>query len=334
MFTNEDRDNLIEYAKAHFSDLIPYDDPEYESKLQQMAEAYADAEINGIGEKDDDLLVDPFDFDKKISLVDDYDDDELRKNYIKWQTESPNLFSKWFPKIERLRSDALYIPKSFIIYVPEDIMYCFFMEKQGDRERITEWVKDNVMPVIEKEFPEGELFVKNGCFSNKFRFGTSCHIKGTDLENVVNHIIEIQYDSFAYDTCGNMEIVLREYINPSEDTQCIYDGMPFRPEVRIFYDFDKKKVLYAVNYWDWDYCNEIICSKEEDAYVYKSLYSQEDGDVLRLTEKHYRMIEKALETVSLEDKWSVDFILEEDRVVLIDMAVAYQSAYWDPDKIN
>ena len=73
MFTNEDRENLIEYAKAHFSDLIPYDDPEYESKLQQMAEAYADTEINGIGEKDEDPFVDPFvdlfDFDKNINLV-------------------------------------------------------------------------------------------------------------------------------------------------------------------------------------------------------------------------------------------------------------------------
>lgn len=75
------KESLIEYAKSHLSDLIPYDDPEYESKLQRMAEAYADAEINGVGEKDDDSFVDPFvdffDFDKNINLIDDYDDDDL-----------------------------------------------------------------------------------------------------------------------------------------------------------------------------------------------------------------------------------------------------------------
>ena len=38
---------LIDYAKSHFADLIPYDDPDYEEKLQKMAEDYANFEING-----------------------------------------------------------------------------------------------------------------------------------------------------------------------------------------------------------------------------------------------------------------------------------------------
>lgn len=38
---------LIDYAKSHFADLIPYDDPDYEGKLQKMAEDYANFEING-----------------------------------------------------------------------------------------------------------------------------------------------------------------------------------------------------------------------------------------------------------------------------------------------
>lgn len=32
----------IEFAKQLYSDLIPYDDPEYEQKLQQYAEAYVE----------------------------------------------------------------------------------------------------------------------------------------------------------------------------------------------------------------------------------------------------------------------------------------------------
>ena len=42
-----DRELLIDYYKSHFRDLIPYDDPQYEEKLQRNAEAYANWEING-----------------------------------------------------------------------------------------------------------------------------------------------------------------------------------------------------------------------------------------------------------------------------------------------
>ena len=46
MYTEEDREALIEYGMIHFSDLIPYDDPNYEERLRQMAESYAESEIN------------------------------------------------------------------------------------------------------------------------------------------------------------------------------------------------------------------------------------------------------------------------------------------------
>lgn len=40
-------DLLVEYAKIHLADLIPYDDPNYNERLQDMAESYALSEING-----------------------------------------------------------------------------------------------------------------------------------------------------------------------------------------------------------------------------------------------------------------------------------------------
>ena len=47
MNREEQRLELIEYAKSHFCDLIPYDDPQYTEKLQQWAEDYADTELSG-----------------------------------------------------------------------------------------------------------------------------------------------------------------------------------------------------------------------------------------------------------------------------------------------
>lgn len=37
----------VDYAIRIYSDMIPYDDPEYEDKLLQLAMSYADMEING-----------------------------------------------------------------------------------------------------------------------------------------------------------------------------------------------------------------------------------------------------------------------------------------------
>lgn len=37
-----ERDELIEYAKLFYCDMIPHDDPDYETFLQEISENYAD----------------------------------------------------------------------------------------------------------------------------------------------------------------------------------------------------------------------------------------------------------------------------------------------------
>ena len=50
----------IEIVKRHFEDLIPYDDPRYEEKLQNLAESYVnnyhDVEFDAICELHDEML--------------------------------------------------------------------------------------------------------------------------------------------------------------------------------------------------------------------------------------------------------------------------------------
>lgn len=47
MTQEEQRLVLIDYAKSHFCDLIPYNDPHYNERLQEWAEDYADVELSG-----------------------------------------------------------------------------------------------------------------------------------------------------------------------------------------------------------------------------------------------------------------------------------------------
>lgn len=253
---------------------------------------------------------------------------------------NPNNFSFWFPLIRGLRYEKMAVPESFVVDIPDNVYVSFFNERDGDTKRISDWYCDCVYPVIEENFSGKDFFIKNGCFSNKFEFDNSCHIlKDDEGEDVLAKIMNLMYMSLYNDTGGYLELVLREWITPPEQTKTIYGGMPFRPEMRVFYDFDQKKVLYTVNYWDWDYCHDAICQswdgeKKPDADVYENEYCKENRMVEVWGEQHLPMIAEALSTVNLRGRWSVDFILEEKRVILIDMALARQSAYWDESKIK
>ena len=127
-----------------------------------------------------------------------------------------------------------------------------------------------------------------------------------------------------------MEVVFREFIQPPKGTRTIYNGMPFRPEMRVFYDFDKHSYCYAVNYWDWDYCHERIAENAHDKEVYESVYP--DLKDLYEYRKHYflpRILSAFRRVRLLTGVWSADFILDEHRAWFIDMAVGERSAYWD-----
>lgn len=62
-------DEELEFAKQLYSDLIPYDDPEYEQKLQQYAEAYEEA-LNNISQEDINKITYPCDNSEYESKLD------------------------------------------------------------------------------------------------------------------------------------------------------------------------------------------------------------------------------------------------------------------------
>ena len=267
----------------------------------------------------------------KIHIPTQQEQEEAHKHYIKWQIENPNNFSYWFPKVAPyLEERGIKSPKSKVMSVPDDVMEACFLEKKTDADLIQKWVHTEVMPALwGAEFP---LFMKNGCFSNKFDFNKSCRLEAYDEEAITKNFVNLQGESLLYDTGGNMEIVFREFIQPPKGTPAIYNGMPFRPEMRVFYDFDKHSYCYAVNYWDWDYCHDRIAEDEHDKEVYESYYP-------KLKEMYeYRMryfLPRILAGLRRVDKmtgtWSLDFILDEHEAWFIDAAVACQSAYWDAD---
>lgn len=248
--------------------------------------------------------------------------------FLDYYRKDPNNLSFWFPKI---KDCGIAVPKTFIFNPPEKVVEAYFMDNiEKDRETVLEYVKDEILPVLPMEM--SVLFVKNGTFSNKYDF-SDCKVMKI-AQYLTEKIINQNYTAAMYDAGGLSEIVIREFIGTlsyiRENLLCIYNGMPLRPEFRVFYDFDKKELLYSVNYWDYDYCHEAIERNETDGIVYNKIYPE----IEKFYNEHYEevknMVSKYMKNVQLTGKWSVDIMYDEesDMYYLIDMAVAEQSAYW------
>ena len=212
------------------------------------------------------------------------------ESFMRYLRENPNNFSYWFPHIKNLTEKGISIPYSIIIHIPEEVYKAFFREEEGDAEKIDRWVMDIVSPTIAANplLNGRKLFIKNGTFSNKFDFSKACLIEDArDEETLIHHISNIMYDSYMHETDGYLELVVREFIEPEENTPTIYNGMPLRCEARVFYNFDTHQLLYAVNYWDWNYCHDGICfalggERKPDADTYEKAWPAGVQDTLPL----------------------------------------------------
>ena len=251
-------------------------------------------------------------------------------DYYNHLKENPNNISFWYPKI---KDCGIPTPKTYIIDIPEEVLIACFMD--GDQKQnmdiVYNWVKNELMTAIPEDL-RGLLFIKNGAFSNKFDFNTAC-VRYSSLD-IARSIIEINYASLMLETGGNTELAIRERIlNQKEDVPCIYNGMPLRNEYRVFYNFDTKKALYVVNYWDWDYCYDAISRNMSDKIIYESYYGRLKEHYETNKDKVMQYVEEHMQTVTgLDGIWSIDIMEANNNLWLIDMALGYRSAYWDPVK--
>ena len=251
------------------------------------------------------------------------------KDYYNDLKQDVHNVSYWFPKV---KDCGIKVPETFIKVIPEELLPHLFMDKPDeDINIIFNWVQSELIPDIPSTL-RGLIFVKNGAFSNKFDFNT-CSIRSNALE-LTRAIIEINYASLMFDTGGNTEIVIRKRIPFDERiTSTIYHGMPLRNEYRVFYDFDNRKALYIANYWDWDYCHDAISRNITDKLIYEKVYNSLAEHYVQNREKVMNLVEEHMKDVDLTGIWSVDILEDECHDFwLIDMALGYRSAYWNPEK--
>lgn len=242
------------------------------------------------------------------------------------RSEDLNLFSHWFPKV---KDCGIRVPTSVVVKVPKKLWKSFYMEHpEEDRAAVTAWVERSVIPAVHKAGLKGKLlFVKNGSFSNKFN-ARYCFCLEHEL---VESIININFQDLCGMGAGITEFVIRErFQHDARVTPCIYSGLPLRSEFRVFYDFDTRQPLYTVNYWDFDYIYEHLYDLTDKIvfeYTRDSLHRiflAKKDEIQQLVAEHMDSVE------GLEGPWSIDIMLtERGEPILIDMATAERSAYWE-----
>ena len=269
------------------------------------------------------------------------------------QREEQDAFSFWWPLV---KDCGIRVPETVIIKVPEELdeegqktfYRHFYMERPEDYPAIRKWVDDVVIPTLNASPLKGHLlFVKNSLYSNKFDARTC--MPAPTPNALTDAIIGIQYSEYEHKMWGpygDTEFVFRDRIrHMSNMVPCIYGGLPFRTEFRVFYDFDTREVIFTANYWDYDYCYPHLYDRT-DRIVFDAMkdemqekFEKYRGEVESLVAEHMKDVQ------GLSGPWSIDIMLDEgfttpyaekpNEFWLIDMAVAERSAYWEkrPSKL-
>lgn len=264
--------------------------------------------------------------------------EKLSKNHYNEDRNYPENFSNWYPYI----LDFGQFKNAKIIYNQVFTWQEVNTIQETDNISNVNWNKLNLIlkPTLDKMNDYKLYSIKNGCFSNKFDFSTCI----TDKKHLAENLWKLNYVSSMYDTGGYTELVVRELIPYNKQTTpTIYNGMPLRTELRVFYNMDRKKIEYVTDYWDYAYCYENL-PNITDKIIFK-WFHQQDSTIERLkyiTDYIYKNIHSLEFDDTLKGIWSIDFMLCTDceeygsynGIYLIDMARGFRSAYWNKDMIG
>lgn len=277
-------------------------------------------------------------FENIVKLANDknYIENIMKEGY-KRDREKPENFSNWYNTITSFGNfkHSNIIANQIFSYEEVKAM----QETENIEEVNWDKIEKILEPTISKMKKHKIYNIKNGCFSNKFDFKTCM----TTRENLAKHLWQLNDMSCFYETGGHTELVVREFIPyVYEKMPTIYDGMPLREEVRVFYNIDTKKIEYIVDYWNYDYCSPYIENRTDKIifdWFHNKIGNREINHKEKLKEL-FKRIEKDINGLKFNNKingiWSIDFLWEEetDEIYLIDMARGEKSAYWDTRKIK
>lgn len=248
---------------------------------------------------------------------------EVRKAGMPLVNKPENELSFWYPKTANI---GFKTPKTLITeFTDEELRVIKSAEfDKFDHEALQKRILETA---IKQNFDlNRDLFIRFGCSSNKFFFG-SCHLNGLEfLPKRLLAFFDGLYEKLEWRKSA--ELVLREFIKTDYYRRQIYHGMPLNTEFRVFFDFDTNELLGIFNYWDTETMIDNLHSKEDRMTF---------ADTIPLLERDFNFLAPYLEdeakrklpNAQLTGKWSIDFMYDGSNFVLIDMGLAECSYYYE-----
>lgn len=264
-------------------------------------------------------------------------------------SHNPNSIGTWMPALVSAadKQDFFKIPKTKILRVPMQVLQMSRLPYECLTEVTKEILNRYCVHVFELDL-SSEYFIKTGVFSSKYDF-RNAHIQGekevreigeylTFISNLASSMAHYDFRTGVcrYGAATTNEWVVREYIQPKEDTPYIYNGLPLRTEYRIFIDLDERNVMGIHEYWDPEVMKKRFDEQRDvadthDRITYAMMEETLMGEYRKnkdlMIEKVSCMLPDMAEKLS--GQWSLDIMQNGEDFYLIDMAVAKESAYFD-----
>lgn len=248
---------------------------------------------------------------------------EVEKLGFALSNSKENELSFWYPKTSNI---GFKTPDTLITQFTDEEFRIIQSTKFDDFNH--EALQKRIIDEAAKENfnLDRDLFLRFGCSSNKFFFG-SCHLNGLDfLPNRLLAFFDGLYEKLEWRESA--ELVLREFIKTNYYRRQIYHGMPLNTEFRVFFDFDTHEILGIFNYWDTETMIENLYSKD-DRMTFADTAPLIERDFNNLAPYLEEEAKKKLPAADLKGKWSIDFMWDGNNFVLIDMALAECSYYYE-----
>lgn len=260
---------------------------------------------------------------KKLNIK-NIDFEALKRERFEQNSKNPNNLSFWFDKI---KDCGFKIPETHIIPMTFE-MFKWLISDKYTEEAIVDFRNNIINSLRVNDFnTERTLFLKTGTFSDKFDF---YNCKLTDLQQIGHQFLNIYYTSMILGADNTNELIVREFVSAKKERKTIYRGMPLNTEFRVFYDFDKKKILGSFNYWDKDtMVKGLIGYPVEEIQNFIEVIPTIEQEFKDYKDKLSIEVLEKLKNIDLKGKWSIDFMLIDGEFYLIDMALAHQSYYYD-----
>ena len=277
---------------------------------------------------------------------------DLTEDLYKRFKLNPNSMTHWLPKVVAANNTVtsaapapFLIPETTIWRLPIELAQYIRIPYEDTTSASRVLFNDIISTVFELK-PDTTYFIKTGTFSCKFEFANA---RCSEPEEMGEYFQVIQNIAMSLGAGESVDLVVREYIEDTEDNPTIYHGMPLRTEYRAFIDLDHRdpttgepepRLLGITPYWHPSVMEKALALASSDVgagfghinddyHTYREhkenlmskFHVHRDDVIARIT-----ALLPALRAQGLQGQWSVDIMKNGDDFYLIDMALMCESA--------